>query len=98
MNRVAIRRDGREERIMYSVDEGIMEMAIKRAARKAADHKKGYGGDDDDDDDDSEEGAQKRWPQNNGQNCFIQCRRRRARQKLHTLNLCSCIFAMGGAE
>ena len=24
MNRVAIRRDGREERIMYSVDEGIM--------------------------------------------------------------------------
>ena len=27
MNRVAIRRDGREERIMYSVDEGIMDKA-----------------------------------------------------------------------
>ena len=43
--------------------------------------KRGYGGGDDDDDDDSEEGAQKRWPQNNGQNCFIQCRRRGGRSK-----------------
>ena len=41
MNRVAIRRrDGREERIMYSVDEGIMGKA-GGSPRNTAHHKKG---------------------------------------------------------
>ena len=62
MNRVAIRRDGREERIMDSVDEGIMGKA-GGSPRNTAEHtKRGYcGGDYDDSDyDGAEEGEKER--------------------------------------
>ena len=103
MNRVAIRRDGREERIMDSVDEGIMGKA-GGSPRNTAEHtKRGYcgGGDDDDGDyDGAEEGEKER--KNAGRKTTDKIASSNAdddgRSKNCTLNLCSCIFAMAGRE